>query len=138
MIPIVPSEAYTYEAIEAALDFALRVQHFDSRRVYLLGKSLGSGAATELARRCAARNVPLGGLFLQSAIASAVRVAVPTSYFTLPFVDIFVNCDKLADVQCKVVILHGRRDEVVPFWHAELLRDRVNPALLSDTYFIGA
>eukprot|EP00656_Telonema_subtile_P041183 TRINITY_DN4630_c0_g1_i3.p2 TRINITY_DN4630_c0_g1~~TRINITY_DN4630_c0_g1_i3.p2 ORF type:complete len:182 (+),score=43.05 TRINITY_DN4630_c0_g1_i3:767-1312(+) len=35
--------------------------------------------------------------------------------------DIFCNVHKLPDIKCPVLVAHGRRDEVIPFHHGELL-----------------
>ncbi|CAM9562164.1 unnamed protein product [Phaeothamnion confervicola] len=35
--------------------------------------------------------------------------------------DCFANIDRMINVRCYVYIIHGTRDEVVPFWHGEQL-----------------
>lgn len=40
--------------------------------------------------------------------------------FTLPF-DKFPNIDRVANISCPIFIIHGRRDEIVPFRSAEAL-----------------
>lgn len=40
--------------------------------------------------------------------------------FTLPF-DKFPNIDRMSNIDSPVFVIHGRRDEIVPFYHAEEL-----------------
>lgn len=35
--------------------------------------------------------------------------------------DMMCNIDKIPSIDAPVFILHGRRDEIVPFWHGECL-----------------
>jgi fermentation-respiration switch protein FrsA (DUF1100 family) len=50
---------------------------------------------------------------------SALRV-VFNLRFTLWF-DKFPNIDRMPHIEAPVFIIHGRRDEIVPFYHAERL-----------------
>jgi hypothetical protein len=58
------------------------------------------------------------GLVLQSTFVSVYRVA--TRWRVLPF-DQFENLKKISHVQCPVLVMHGRADEVIPFRHGEAL-----------------
>ena len=40
--------------------------------------------------------------------------------YTLPY-DLFPNIDRLPHVTCPVFVIHGTRDEIVPFVHGEEL-----------------
>jgi hypothetical protein len=63
---------------------------------------------SELAYQCALKGIELGGVYLQSPIASAVRVVVQTRWPTLP-IDVFTNwcavIESIADVWCLVTKL---------------------------------
>ena len=124
--PLSANEELVFDAAETALNHLLQTRNIDPRRVILFGKSIGSGPATELARRCAKWNTPIGGLILQSPIASAVRVVMSTP-FSLPF-DIFRNIDKIDKVRAPTTIIHGQQDTIVPVTHGEML----NAALADD------
>ena len=56
---------------------------------------------------------------LQSPLLSIYRVAF-NFRFTMPS-DLFPNGDRLPSVECPVFVVHGTRDEVVPFWHGQEL-----------------
>lgn len=42
-----------------------------------------------------------------------------------PYLDQFPNIDRIADVRCPVLIIHGTDDEVVPFKHGQMLYDLI-------------
>lgn len=108
-----PSEAAIYEANAAALAWLERSHGITADRLLLYGRSVGAGPAVELATRA-----PVAGLVLESAFTSAYRVM--TRWRLLPF-DRFTNLAKMPRVKCPVLLIHGRRDEIVGFHHAEAL-----------------
>ncbi len=133
--PLVPSEALTFEAAEGALDWLL-AQQVPVERCVFYGRSLGSGSAVHLAVRCAERKQACGGLILQSPIASAVRVVLPNIWWTIPFVDIFANIDKVPRVQCRTTVIHGTADDVVPLQNGRALNDAIPSAWRAPPCFI--
>jgi fermentation-respiration switch protein FrsA (DUF1100 family) len=60
------------------------------------------------------------GVILESAFASAFTVV--TRVRLLPF-DRFPNVQNMRRVHCPVLIIHGTRDEVIPFTHGKRLYD---------------
>jgi fermentation-respiration switch protein FrsA (DUF1100 family) len=61
---------------------------------------------------------PLAGLIMESAFTTAFQVVLPIP--VLPF-DKFRNIDKIKRVNCPVLVMHGKADEVVPFSHGQKL-----------------
>ncbi|CCI43847.1 unnamed protein product [Albugo candida] len=61
----------------------------------------------------------VAGVILQSPVLSMYRVVFQFR-FSMPG-DLFCNIDRIADIESPITIIHGTRDEVVPFWHAEIL-----------------
>jgi abhydrolase domain-containing protein 17 len=57
----------------------------------------------------------------QSPILSVYRVAVPFR-FTM-WGDMFANIDRIQEIDCPVFVIHGTRDEVVPFEHGQVGED---------------
>jgi hypothetical protein len=88
-------------------------------RVILHGRSLGGGIASHLASRR-----PAAGLILESTFVSAFRVPITRPLF--PF-DRFATAARLRDVRYPVLVIHGTRDEVVPYWHGQALFEKANP-----------
>lgn len=108
-----PSESSIFETTNAASRYLQDTLRVPLARTIVYGRSLGGGPAVELASR-----EPVAGLVLQSAFTSAYRVM--TRWPLLPF-DKFENLRKLPRVACPVLVMHGRRDEVVAFSHGEAL-----------------
>lgn len=111
--PGVPSEAGVYADAEAALRHLVDVRGLAPEQIVLYGHSMGSGPGVELALRH-----PVAGLVLEGAFVSAYRVV--TRVPLLPG-DRFVNIRKIGRVRCPVLVMHGRRDQTVSFWHGEAL-----------------
>jgi fermentation-respiration switch protein FrsA (DUF1100 family) len=102
-----PSEAHCYADIDAAYDYLTGPLQVPAQRVILYGQSIGGGPSVDLAARR-----PIGGMILESAFTSAYACSVLTSL--LPG-DAFRNIDKIRSVRCPVLMIHGKRDWVVPF-----------------------
>ncbi len=58
-------------------------------------------------------------MIIHCGIASALRVVFDLRW-TLPF-DKFPNINRVARTNAPTFIIHGRRDEIVPFRHAEAM-----------------
>lgn len=105
-----PTEAGLYADGEAAVD-AVLATGVPPERLVLIGRSLGSGIATELALR-----KPAALLVLISPYTSMVDMgkglAGPAASLIVP--DRYDNLGKIARVRCPVVLLHGNHDEVIP------------------------
>jgi fermentation-respiration switch protein FrsA (DUF1100 family) len=108
-----PSEQATYQDIAAAYRFLAEQQHVAPARIIIFGRSVGNGPAIDLASR-----EPVGGLIVQSGFTSAFRVL--TKVPLVPF-DKFRNLDKIKRVRCPVLVMHGKRDGVIPFYMGERL-----------------
>ncbi|TYZ62490.1 hypothetical protein PybrP1_001992 [[Pythium] brassicae (nom. inval.)] len=112
-----PSEDACFADAEAAFAYLVSVKKTPPSNIILYGRSLGSGPTTHLAVQQSRLNLPVAGVILQSPLLSIFRVAFNFRY-TLPG-DLFCNIDIIEAVQSPVTIIHGTRDEVVPFWHGE-------------------
>jgi abhydrolase domain-containing protein 17 len=107
------SERNIYADTQTVLAFARTRLQLTPDRCIAVGRSVGSGPATELATREA-----IAGLVLISPFKSAFRVM--TRVRLLPF-DRFDNLAKIQGVRRPVLIFHGTADEVIPFTHGETL-----------------
>lgn len=103
----VPSAEGTYLDIAAAYGYLRDELAVEPERIILHGRSVGGGPAVDLAAR-----VPVAGLILESSFTTAFRVV--TRLPLLPG-DRFRNIDKIGDVECPVLVIHGRNDRIVPF-----------------------
>ncbi|MEQ9550896.1 MAG: alpha/beta hydrolase [Coleofasciculus sp. G3-WIS-01] len=82
-------------------------------QIIAYGRSVGGGSAVDLAARH-----PLAGLILESSFTSAFRVVLPIPI--LPF-DKFPNLDKITQVNCPVLVIHGTADGTIPLSHGKRL-----------------
>ena len=112
------TEQNAYEDIDAAYDYLTQVLKVPADRIIAHGRSLGGAVAIDLASRKF-----LGGLIVEGSFVSAFRVV--TGYRIFPF-DKFRNAEKIKQVRCPLLIIHGRQDEVIPFWHGEQLFELAN------------
>ena len=110
-----PSEQGLYRDGEAGLAW-LAAKSVRADHVVIIGNSLGSGIATEVAARH-----KVGGLVLVSGFANLARVAgeqYPFAPASLLVRDRYDNAAKLASVTCPILLLHGTADKLVPVAHA--------------------
>jgi len=107
-----PSEDAVYAAAETALRWLRSDQGVEPARVVLLGWSLGSGVAAEMAKR------QLGARLVLVAPFTSV---VDMSRRMIPFLpasiirDRFDTASKAGSIGIPVLIIHGTEDGVVPF-----------------------
>jgi fermentation-respiration switch protein FrsA (DUF1100 family) len=107
------SEEGTYRDAEAALQYLRSRKDVDPKKIVFFGRSLGAAVAAELATRedCMA-------LILETPFAS-IREMARTAFPLLP-VGPFLRTrydvvEKIKKVKVPLLVLHGDRDEVVPF-----------------------
>jgi fermentation-respiration switch protein FrsA (DUF1100 family) len=139
-----PSEEGTYRDGEAALAYLRSRADVDSDRIIYFGRSLGAGVAVELAVRH-----PPFALILESPIPSIAELArrhypfLPVWPLLRTKYDSLAKIDKIA---VPLLVLHGDRDDVVPFAAGRKLFEAANEpkefytvrgAGHNDTYLVG-
>jgi len=116
-----PSEEMCYRNIEAAYNYLRIDRNIPSSHIILYGRSLGSGPSCHLAKLTADKGESVAGLILHSPFLSIYRIVMDVGFSLVG--DMFRNKDNAQGIRCPVLIIHGTKDEVVPFWHGdELLR----------------
>lgn len=110
-----PSEARVYADIDAVYTFLTVERGVPPGQIIAYGRSLGGGAAVDLASR-----KPVGGLILESTFMSAFRVVTRVPLF---LGDPFQNLAKMPRVRCPVLVMHGKRDSLISIRHGEALFD---------------
>ena len=113
-----PSEEKVYRDADVAYDYLTGKLKIPPEKIVLYGRSLGGAAAIDLASR-----KKIGALIVESSFVSAFRVLTKTRL--APF-DKFTSLKKIKNVNCPVLIIHGRRDRTIPFWHGENLFAEAN------------
>lgn len=108
-----PTAVKAGQDIEAAYDYAVRTPGVRPEQLIVYGRSVGSGPTMQLA---SAR--PVAGVILESPFTSTYRVM--TRVRVLPF-DRFPNLTHIRRVHAPILIMHGKRDQVIPFSHGQRL-----------------
>lgn len=120
-----PSEKRCYEDARAMWTWLTREKGIPPDRIVLVGRSLGSGVAAQLATE-----VEPGAVVLESAFRSMTRMAKRS----FPFLPVglflrhkFDNEGKLPDIHAPILFVHARDDELVPYEHGRHLYEAANP-----------
>ena len=108
-----PDEEGCYRNVHRLYDWLIEKRGFKPEDIIIDGFSIGTGPATELA---ATR--PCGGLILEAPFLSAPRAV--TRVRLLP-VDPFPNLKRIGDVKCRVLMIHGTSDRVIPYSQGQAL-----------------
>jgi len=132
-----PSENMIYRNIEAAYRYLTRVRKIPPHKIILYGRSIGSGPACYLAAKTSLNGNPVGGLILHSPFLSVYKVVADLNGLDMGMVgDLFHNEKRARNVRCPTLIIHGREDEVVPFWHAPRLLAAIPPEFRAAPYYV--
>jgi pimeloyl-ACP methyl ester carboxylesterase len=108
-----PDEKGCYRNVHRLYDWLIEARGFKPEEIIVDGFSIGTGPATELA---ATR--PCGGLILEAPFLSAPRVV---SRVRLLPVDPFPNLKRIGAVKCRVLMIHGTGDRVIPYSQGQAL-----------------
>ena len=123
-----PSENMLYRNIDAAYEYLTQVRKAPPSSIILYGRSLGGGPACYLAAKTAMQGQSVGGLILHSAFLSVYKVVTDMNGLDMRMVgDMFHNEKRAKNIRCPTIIIHGKRDVVVPFWHAPRLLSAIPP-----------
>ena len=122
-----PSEEGLYLDAEAALDM-LAARGVGPERVVLLGASLGTGVAAEMARRGRASRLVLVAPY--TSIPDLVTHAVPFAPASLLVADSLDTLSKADEIRVPTLVVHGDADEIVPFEMGERLSTAIRRAEL--------
>jgi pimeloyl-ACP methyl ester carboxylesterase len=92
--------------------------------LFVMGRSLGSAAALEIAARAGDR---IGGLIIESGFAYTFSLIERIGFLQLPDSfensDGFGNLDKIAHIATRTLFIHGERDWIIPIADAEALHE---------------
>lgn len=103
----------SYDSIDTAYNYLVRTMKVPSDRLIIHGRSLGGAISIDIATRRAC-----GGLIVESSFVTAMRVMTGATIY--PF-DNLRNIEKIGQVKCPTLFIHGKKDNIVPFWHGEQL-----------------
>ena len=110
-----PDEEGCYRNVHRLYDWLVETRGFASENIAVIGFSIGTGPAVELA---ASRKV--GALIIEAAYLSAPRIM--TGWRVL-LIDPFPSIDRIDRVNCPLLSIHGTDDSIIPFSHGKRLFD---------------
>ncbi|MBA7644291.1 hypothetical protein ES703_52033 [subsurface metagenome] len=110
-----PTERGTYADAEAAWRYLVEERRINPNEIIVFGRSLGGAVASQLAQSHAP-----GALIIESAFTSLPDIAA-TIY---PYLPVRLLAEYLDEVDCPVLIVHSREDEIMPFSHGQQLFER--------------
>jgi fermentation-respiration switch protein FrsA (DUF1100 family) len=107
-----PSERGIYLDGQAALKYAKEILNYRKDKIFLCGRSLGSVVALEMAR-----HNNYAGVILITPLTSGREILKAHGYRLSPLLvgDVIDNMKKVPDISSPVLIIHGDKDEVVPW-----------------------
>jgi hypothetical protein len=106
------SERGIYLDGQAALKYAKEKLNYSKDKMFLYGRSLGSVVALEMAR-----NNNFAGVVLITPLTSGREILKAHNYGPISLLvgDVIDNMKKVPDISLPVLIIHGDKDEVVPW-----------------------
>jgi hypothetical protein len=138
------SEAATYRDAEGALAYLRQRRDLAHTKFVYFGRSLGAAIAVEVARRHSPAGLILETPF--TSIRDMAKVALPL----LPVGGLlrtkYDSLTKIREIRAPLLILHGDRDDVVPYEQGRRLYEAANEpktfyairgARHNDTYIVG-
>ena len=106
-----PTEKNLYHDAEEAVKW-LNNRGAISKNIILYGESLGTGVATELGTSNA-----FGGIILESpftSIANAAKIYYPYLPVNIILKDRYNSISKIKNITTPILIMHGKKDNIVP------------------------
>jgi fermentation-respiration switch protein FrsA (DUF1100 family) len=139
-----PSERGLYKDGLAAYDYLVRREGISPGQIVVHGHSMGAAVAVEVALNRRVKSVILESAFTSTRdMAKTMPLFLPLSFF-LP--TNYNNLEKISRLRVPMLIVHGDRDEVVPFSMGERLFRaanepkffyRVRGAAHNDAFVVG-
>lgn len=118
------SEEGTYEDGRAAMSYLLKEKGISPGALILFGRSLGAAVAVQMATEFDAAGLILETPF--TSIRDMARRHYPLIGSAYPLRIRYASIDKISRVTMPLLILHGDRDNIVPFEQAERLFEAAN------------
>jgi len=131
-----PTASKMMDDCHVILDFVTQWRNTNaySGPVIIMGRSLGSASALELAAR---RRSEVDGLVVESGFAYGLallrRLGIDTAALELNETDDFSNLEKIKQVDKPTLIIHAEKDHIIPFTDGKALFE-ASPAAFKKLY----
>ena len=107
-----PNEKGLYDDAKSAVSW-LESNGIKEEKIILFGESLGAAVAVEIAQ-----NKNFAGIVVESAFTSMVEMGKKYySFFPVSLLlkDKFESINKIKNIHCPILVMHGKKDSIVPF-----------------------
>ena len=118
-----PTEKNLYKDAEAAIKW-LNQKGISNNQIILYGESLGTGVAVEMAKRNSFNSIILESPF--TSIEDSAKIYYPYLPIKLLLKDRYDSINKIKMISSPILLMHGKKDEVVPFSMGKELFDLAN------------
>ena len=108
-----PTEQGLYDDAKSAVKWLIN-QGVLKKNIIIYGESLGTGVASEIAQ-----NAHFAAVILESPFTSMVDVGsakYPIFPINLLLKDKYENNKKVKNIISPILVMHGEKDQIVPFW----------------------
>ncbi len=120
-----PTEKGTYQDGEAAWFYLTKQRQLSPDEIIIFGRSLGGGIASWLAQKHPPRMLILESTFTSLvAIGSEIYPFLPVKWLSRFRYD---TLSHLKDINCSLLVVHSRNDELIPFHHGQRLFEAATP-----------
>ena len=118
-----PTEEGLYDDARSALDW-LTKQNIKEDQIIIYGESLGTGVSIEVAQ-----NKKFAGIILESPFTSMVdagKFYYPYLPVSLLLKDRYETLKKLNNINIPILVMHGKKAKIVPFYMGKKVFDKAN------------
>ena len=118
-----PTEKNLYKDAEAAIKW-LNKKNVNNNQIILYGESLGTGIAVEMAKKNNFNSIILESPF--TSIENSAKIYYPYLPVKYLLKDRYDTISKIKMVESPIMIMHGEKDDVVPFSMGKELFEKAN------------
>ncbi len=118
-----PTENNLYKDAEAAIKW-LNEEGVNNNQIILYGESLGSGVAVEVGKENNFNSIILESPF--TSIENSAKIYYPYLPVRLILKDRYDSISKIKMINIPILIMHGEKDDVVPFSMGKELFEKAN------------
>ncbi len=118
-----PTEQNLYKDAEAAVKW-LNSKEIPSNKIILYGESLGTGVAVEIGKKNIFNSIILESPF--TSMENAAKIYYPYLPVKLLLKDKYDSINKIKIIKTPILIMHGMKDDIVPFSMGKELFNKAN------------
>jgi len=118
-----PTENNLYQDAEASIQW-LNEKGVNNNQIILYGESLGSGVAVEIGKENNFNSIILESPF--TSIENSAKIYYPYLPVKLLLKDRYDSINKIKMINTPILIMHGKKDDVIPFSMGKELFEKAN------------